>query len=87
MFDETDSIESHVSDTLNAGAGLCDPAVVEFTARNARESIQWLIQQGFLRSRGGRRGRIPLSPDPRRGHSHRRIFHAADATGRRCSSP
>lgn len=46
VFDETDSIESHVSDTLNAGAGLCDPAVVEFTARNARDSIQWLIQQG-----------------------------------------
>jgi L-aspartate oxidase len=46
VFDETDSIESHVSDTLNAGAGLCDPAVVKFTARNARDSIQWLIQQG-----------------------------------------
>src|SRR5699024_10874541 len=46
VFDETDSIESHVSDTLVAGAGLCDPAVVELTARQAPGAIQWLIDQG-----------------------------------------
>ena len=46
VFDETDSIESHVTDTLIAGAGLCDEAVVEFTARQAPDAIQWLINQG-----------------------------------------
>ena len=39
VFDEKDSIESHVSDTLNAGAGLCDRDAVEFTARHAKHSI------------------------------------------------
>ena len=36
VFDEDDSIESHVKDTLTAGAGLCDEAVVHFTASRAK---------------------------------------------------
>ncbi|MDW9426336.1 FAD-dependent oxidoreductase, partial [Yersinia enterocolitica] len=36
VFDETDSISSHVDDTLIAGAGLCDKEAVEFIASNAR---------------------------------------------------
>ncbi|MGL6607671.1 L-aspartate oxidase [Aeromonas hydrophila] len=83
VFDETDSIESHVSDTLNAGAGLCDPAVVEFTARNARESIQWLIQQGVpFDQEEDAEGESHYHLTREGGHSHRRIFHAADATGK-----
>ncbi|MGL4416905.1 MAG: FAD-dependent oxidoreductase, partial [Plesiomonas shigelloides] len=46
VFDETDSIESHVQDTLIAGAGLCDKAAVEFIAQNARDCVQWLIDYG-----------------------------------------
>ena len=83
VFDETDSIESHVSDTLNAGAGLCDPAVVEFTARNARDSIQWLIQQGVpFDQEEDAEGESHYHLTREGGHSHRRIFHAADATGK-----
>ncbi|WP_346208945.1 L-aspartate oxidase [Aeromonas salmonicida] len=83
VFDETDSIESHVSDTLNAGAGLCDPAVVEFTARNARESIQWLIKQGVpFDQEEDAEGESHYHLTREGGHSHRRIFHAADATGK-----
>ena len=83
VFDETDSIESHVSDTLNAGAGLCDPAVVEFTARHARESIQWLIQQGVpFDQEENADGESQYHLTREGGHSHRRIFHAADATGK-----
>ncbi|KAB0816200.1 FAD-dependent oxidoreductase, partial [Cronobacter sakazakii] len=42
VFDETDSIASHVEDTLIAGAGLCDRSAVEFVASNARHCVQWL---------------------------------------------
>lgn len=47
VFDETDSIDSHVEDTLIAGAGICDRHAVEFVASNARSCVQWLIDQGF----------------------------------------
>ena len=38
VFDKNDSIESHIEDTLIAGAGLCDPEAVKFTTENARAS-------------------------------------------------
>ena len=46
VFDENDSIDSHVSDTLIAGAGICDEDVVRFTAENAKACLEWLIDQG-----------------------------------------
>lgn len=46
VFDETDSIDSHVEDTMIAGAGICDRHAVEFVASNARSCVQWLIDQG-----------------------------------------
>ena len=85
VFDEKDSIESHVSDTLNAGAGLCDRDAVEFTARNAKRSIEWLIQQGvpFDQDESASEDGQPAYHLTREGgHSHRRIFHTADATGK-----
>lgn len=83
VFDETDSIESHVADTLIAGAGLCDEAVVEFTARNAPGAIQWLIGQGVpFDTEESAQGEASYHLTREGGHSHRRIFHAADATGR-----
>ncbi|WP_197062137.1 MULTISPECIES: L-aspartate oxidase [unclassified Serratia (in: enterobacteria)] len=83
VFDETDSIASHVDDTLIAGAGLCDKDAVEFIAGNARHCVQWLIDQGVLfdtetNSRGEERYHLTREG----GHSHRRILHAADATGK-----
>jgi L-aspartate oxidase len=85
VAEKTDSIESHVNDTLIAGAGLCDKTVVEFTAKNAKKSIDWLIEQGVPFDK-----RDSLdTPDSsiyhltrEGGHSHRRIFHAADSTGK-----
>ena len=83
VFDETDSIESHVEDTLIAGAGIVERAAAEFVARNARQCVQWLISQGVLfdtqtDANGG--GRYHLTREG--GHSHRRILHSADATGK-----
>lgn len=83
VFDETDSIDAHVEDTLVAGAGLCDPQAVHFVASNARHCVQWLIDQGvaFDRDTGAQSaGGYHLTREG--GHSHRRILHAADATGR-----
>ncbi|MFP2768761.1 L-aspartate oxidase [Oceanisphaera sp. KMM 10153] len=83
VFDETDSIESHVADTLIAGAGLCDETVVEFTARQAPDAIQWLIGQGVpFDTEKSPQGEPSYHLTREGGHSHRRIFHAADATGR-----
>lgn len=83
VFDETDSISSHVDDTLIAGAGLCDKEAVEFIAGNARHCVQWLIDQGVLfdtETNASSEERYHLTREG--GHSHRRILHSTDATGK-----
>ncbi|WP_194866842.1 L-aspartate oxidase [Pseudoalteromonas sp. PPB1] len=88
VFDKkNDSIESHVDDTLAAGAGLCDREAVHYTASNAKQCLKWLIEQGVpfdmeFDSKG--RERFHLTREG--GHSHRRILHAADATGKAVQS-
>ncbi len=83
VFDETDSIDSHVEDTLIAGAGICDRHAVEFVASNARSCVQWLIDQGVLFDTHVRpNGEESYHLTREGGHSHRRILHAADATGK-----
>ncbi|MEE3663818.1 L-aspartate oxidase [Brenneria sp. g21c3] len=83
VFDETDSIESHIEDTLIAGDGLCEREAVAFIAGNAKHCVQWLIEQGVLfdtETGAGGEERYHLTREG--GHSHRRILHAADATGK-----
>lgn len=82
VFDETDSIESHVQDTLIAGAGLCDKAAVEFIAQNARDCVQWLIDYGVPFDVEEHDGAQKFHLTREGGHSPRRILHAADATGK-----
>lgn len=83
VFDETDSIDSHVEDTLIAGAGICDRHAVEFVASNARFCVQWLIDQGVLFDTHIQpNGEESYHLTREGGHSHRRILHAADATGK-----
>ncbi|EES3187930.1 L-aspartate oxidase [Escherichia coli] len=87
VFDETDSIDSHVEDTLIAGAGICDRHAVEFVASNARSCVQWLIDQGVLFDTHIQpNGEESYHLTREGGHSHRRILHAADATGREVES-
>ncbi|EOL3373978.1 L-aspartate oxidase [Escherichia coli] len=87
VFDETDSIDSHVEDTLIAGAGICDRYAVEFVASNARSCVQWLIDQGVLFDTHVQpNGEESYHLTREGGHSHRRILHAADATGREVQS-
>ncbi|MDB5839758.1 MAG: nadB [Herminiimonas sp.] len=80
VLDSGDSIEEHVTDTLIAGAGLCDEAATRFIVEHGREAIEWLIAQGvpFTRDENAELG-YHLTREG--GHSQRRIIHAADATG------
>ncbi|MBL8331214.1 MAG: L-aspartate oxidase [Rubrivivax sp.] len=76
-----DSVESHVRDTQDAGAGLVDEHTARFIAERSAAAIEWLVQRG-----------VPFSADPdgplglhltrEGGHAVRRIAHAADATGK-----
>lgn len=81
--DKSDSLDSHIEDTLNAGAGLCDRKIVEQTVYTAKQCIQWLINQGVDFTRESLPdGSSDYHLSREGGHSHRRIIHAADATGR-----
>ena len=81
VLDGADSFESHIQDTLQVGAGLCDEAAVRFTVEQGPAAIRWLIDKGvpFTRANGDETG-YHLTREG--GHSHRRVIHAADATGR-----
>jgi L-aspartate oxidase len=82
VLDEEDSIESHIQDTLDVGAGLCDPDIVRFTVERGPASIGWLEALGVdftrLPHESGA-GAYHLTREG--GHTHRRVIHAADATG------
>lgn len=77
---EGDSLEQHVSDTLVAGAGLCDLPATRAVVEGAPEAIAWLRALGVAFSEdAGHPGELHLTREG--GHSQRRIVHAADATG------
>ncbi|MHB1529716.1 MAG: L-aspartate oxidase [Acidiferrobacteraceae bacterium] len=86
VLDQTDSFESHIEDTLRAGAGLCHRETVERVVRRAPACIEWLLRQGVpftentLAKGAGKAGMYHLAREG--GHTHRRVIHAADATGR-----
>ena len=78
-----DSIEAHVQDTLVAGAGLCDESAVRFVVQNAKAAVQWLIDQGVEFTKDSAAPEHwPYHLTREGGHSHRRVIHAEDATGR-----
>jgi L-aspartate oxidase len=81
VLGDDDSIESHVRDTQDAGAGLVDENTARFIAEHSAQAVEWLVARG-----------VPFSADPdgplglhltrEGGHAVRRIAHAADATGK-----
>ncbi|MDY6979143.1 MAG: L-aspartate oxidase [Pseudomonadota bacterium] len=76
-----DTLESHIEDTLEAGGGLCDEQVVRFTVQHGAENIQWLINKGLAFTRDDKQpDEYHLTREG--GHSHRRVIHATDATGK-----
>lgn len=83
VLDSADSVESHIADTLVAGGGLCEEQAVRFTVENSRRAVEWLIEQGVPFTRDEDEAAAYTYHLTREGgHSHRRIIHAADATGR-----
>jgi L-aspartate oxidase len=73
-----DSFASHIEDTLRAGAGLCDRRSVELLVREAPGCVQRLLELGMAFDRHGQE----LSTTLEAAHSHRRVLHAQDRTGR-----
>ncbi|MCK9505947.1 MAG: L-aspartate oxidase [Porticoccaceae bacterium] len=84
VLDTEDSVESHIQDTLIAGAGLCHQDSVRFTVENGPDVINWLVEQGMDFTKNQDTGEYHLTREG--GHSHRRILHTADATGKAVSS-
>lgn len=80
VFDASDSAEAHIQDTLNAGAGLCHEDSVRLVVENGPAAVQWLIDCGVPFTRSADRTGYHLTQEG--GHSHRRILHTADATGK-----
>ncbi|MDX1589482.1 MAG: L-aspartate oxidase [Oleiphilaceae bacterium] len=79
VLEDTDSLEDHIRDTMKAGAGLCHEQAVRHTVHHGRDSIDWLVRQGVAFTRTEDDSAYHLTREG--GHSHRRIIHAADATG------
>ena len=77
VLEPGDSFESHVNDTMIAGAGLNDVRVVEHVVEAAPRAIERLIELGVPFATEG--DALHLTREG--GHSHRRIVHVADATG------
>lgn len=81
VWSADDRFDHHIRDTLVAGAGLCRREAVEQTVREGPARVRDLIEIG---ARFTRRSKRPDEYDLHRegGHSHRRILHADDLTGR-----
>ena len=77
VLEPGDTFENHVEDTMVAGAGLNDRAVVEFVVERAPAAIRRLQELGVPFAEEA--GALHLTREG--GHSHRRIVHVADATG------
>jgi L-aspartate oxidase len=80
VLEPGDTFENHIEDTMVAGAGLNDRATVEFVVGNAPAAIERLAALGVPFNVGDGDGRWHLTREG--GHSHRRIVHVDDATGR-----
>ena len=81
VLGDDDTPEHHIRDTHVAGAGLCKDETVRFVVENGRRAVEWLVEQGVPFTRDdSNQAELHLTREG--GHSHRRIVHAADATGR-----
>ncbi len=78
VLEPGDTFESHIEDTIGAGAGLNDRRAVEFVVENAPAAIERLAELGVPFT-PGESDRWHLTREG--GHSHRRVVHVADATG------
>jgi L-aspartate oxidase len=73
-----DSPQFHAADTLAAGAGLCEPAAVDFLVEHARVQVERLLKMGIAFDRKGPDLALTLEA----AHRYPRVLHAADTTGK-----
>lgn len=78
VFGKDDSFEKHITDTLNAGEGLCHSSAVEIMVRKGPRLVRELYDMGCRFSINAK-GEFDLGREG--GHSRRRIVHAKDHTG------
>ncbi len=78
-----DVFESHIEDTMRAGAGLCNRKAVEILVRSGPRRVNELMEWGtrFSTTRD-EHGHTVLDLGREGGHSQNRIVHATDLTGR-----
>jgi L-aspartate oxidase len=76
---EQDSFEKHIDDTLIAGDGLCNPAIVEIVVKEGPERVNEIIEWGAKFDRDAA-GDYRLGKEG--GHSAFRILHHKDVTGK-----
>ena len=81
LHEKGDSVESHIEDTLDAGAGLCDEQAVRTILSEAAQTIEELVACGVDFDKNDQAGE-EFSLGKEGGHSHRRILHSKDTTGR-----
>ena len=79
VVSEADSFEEHVKDTLVSGDGLCHEDVVRSVVSEGPEQIRRLMDWGVHFTKGEH---WPFDLTKEGGHSHRRVLHAGDFTGR-----
>jgi len=80
VISAADSFDAHIKDTLDAGAGLCHPEVVEMVVKSGPERIQELVKMGVQFTMREEGKSFDLAKEG--GHSKRRILHSEDATGK-----
>ena len=78
VLEDGDTFEAHVNDTMIAGAGLNDREIVDYVVGEAPAAIARLAELGVPFATDGEAFHLTREG----GHSHRRIVHVADATGR-----
>jgi L-aspartate oxidase len=79
VFAPSDSVENHIRDTIVAGAYLCDEETVKVVCTEGPDRVRELMTMGASFDHG-EDGSLHLAREG--GHSHHRIVHAADMTGR-----
>ena len=83
VLSESDSFESHIADTLKVGGSLSNLETIRFTVEHGPENIRWLQELGVpFSSDIFNSGKRELHLTREGGHTHRRVVHAADATGK-----
>ena len=82
VLSKEDTFGNHIRDTIEAGAGLCHPEIVELVVKDGPERIHELMQFGARFTTRTNHGEIELDLGKEGGHSKRRIVHAADFTGK-----